>query len=139
MEDMPPPDGRADPPSPSGLPPPGRPYHPSSLVGGPGPPGPVGPGGMDPADLPPKKPLKKSRVDHTYHDYSQVDDVAELMGDAYTNESRDDFFPAKLHKILSAPSEYGGIIRWREHGRAWFVVDRDLLISSVLPKFFNHR
>ena len=133
MDDMPQ-DGRSGPPSPSDLSPPPGPYHASALGASPGSLR-VGHDGLGPS----KKPLKKSRVDHTYHDYSQVDDVAELMGDAYTNESRDDFFPAKLHKILSAPGEYGGIIRWREHGRAWFVVDRDLLITSVLPKFFNHR
>ena len=80
--------------------------------------------------------LKKSIVDHTYHDYSQIE-ITDLL-DNYKGIN-EELFPSKLHKILSTPELYGHIIRWNpHHGRTWSVVNRQLFISIVLPKYFNH-
>ena len=83
-----------------------------------------------------KKELKKSVVDHTYRDYSQVE-VSDLLVDHDYTEPNEDFFPAKLHKILATP-EYADIIAWKPHGRAWAVIDKPTFISYVLPAHFNH-
>ena len=81
-----------------------------------------------------KKEMKKSVVDHTYRDYSNVE-ITDLVED-YKGVN-EELFPAKLHKILST-SDYVHIIRWKPHGRAWAVVNKDLFTSVVLPRFFNH-
>ena len=75
-------------------------------------------------------------VDHTYRDCSQVE-VSDLLVDHDYTEPNEDFFPAKLHKILATP-EYADIIAWKPHGRAWAVIDKPTFISYVLPAHFNH-
>lgn len=47
-------------------------------------------------------------------------------------------FPMKLHHILSS-DEHSNAVVWLPHGRAWKIVNMDLLEKEVLPKFFNHR
>mmetsp|Transcript_10716 Transcript_10716/g.20674 ORF Transcript_10716/g.20674 Transcript_10716/m.20674 type:complete len:725 (+) Transcript_10716:282-2456(+) len=47
-------------------------------------------------------------------------------------------FPMKLHQILSS-DEHSNAVVWLPHGRAWKVVNMDLLEKEFLPKFFNHR
>jgi len=81
-----------------------------------------------------KKQIKKSVVDHTYRDYSHVE-IADLVEDY--KGINDELFPSKLHMILSA-QEYAHIIAWKPHGRAWFVLDKALFTSTVLPRYFNH-
>ena len=82
-----------------------------------------------------KKEVKKSIVDHTYRDYSKVG-ISELIDNF--RGLNEEIFPSKLHEILSTP-EYARIIAWKSHGRAWEVVNRSSFISTVLPKYFNHR
>ncbi|KAL9186011.1 hypothetical protein ACHAXT_005249 [Thalassiosira profunda] len=69
-------------------------------------------------------------VDHTYRDYSRyVEDGGELVKHKKHNNN----FPAKLHRMLSDPGN-AEIIAWLPHGRAWKVVDRDRLITEVIPQ-----
>ena len=78
--------------------------------------------------------MKKSLVDHTYRDYSQ-EEISDLVED-YKGVN-EEWFPAKLHKILSTP-EYAPIIAWKPHGRAWAVLEKKLFIDVVLRRYFNH-
>ena len=80
--------------------------------------------------------LSSTYID-TYRDYSQVD-LAELY-DAADNipKANPDLFPAKLYRILQMP-EYANIIAWQPHGRTWAILDKQLLVSIVLPVHFNH-
>ena len=83
------------------------------------------------------------KIDHTYRDYSLLDHSEDV---AATNADRDDAnnkkgpttnFPAKLHDIVSN-SEYQHIICWMPHGRAWKVLNKQLLASVVCPYHFSH-
>ncbi|KAL7465903.1 hypothetical protein ACHAXS_006206 [Conticribra weissflogii] len=84
------------------------------------------------------------RVDHTYHDYAyfRVDLLQPTDPDYVTfhghggNRKRTNNFPAKLHSVLSN-SEYGHIVRWMPHDRAWKIINKDLLISEVIPKYWG--
>lgn len=91
-----------------------------------------------------KKKVKESVIDHTYRDYSQVEAPEEEDGDksdagkGKTELSRGfQSFPAKLHAILSNPN-YQHIIRWMPHGRCWTIVDKYLLTTLLLPRYFAH-
>ena len=46
-----------------------------------------------------------------------------------------DPFPIILHRILSDP-RFNHIITWAPHGHAWKIVNRDLFLHEVVPKFF---
>ncbi|KAL3785967.1 hypothetical protein HJC23_005676 [Cyclotella cryptica] len=81
---------------------------------------------------PPRQIAPPRRTDHTYHDY------ATQMPSPYeypiTKKSTSNF-PAKLHKMVSDPSN-SRAIQWQPHGRAWKVLDKDLLVNVVIPKYF---
>ncbi|KAL7523899.1 hypothetical protein ACHAWF_000733 [Thalassiosira exigua] len=85
--------------------------------------------------VPKKKGVKKTLVDHTYHDHSLTS-----IRDLIPNHSRinEELFPTKLHRIISSP-KYAGIIAWKSHGRAWYVVDRKRFVAEVLPRHFDHK
>lgn len=71
-------------------------------------------------------------VDHTYRDFSRyVEDGGELIKHKKSGNN----FPARLHQILSEPL-YANIITWMPHGRAWRLLDKDRLISEVIPSFY---
>lgn len=72
-------------------------------------------------------------VDHTYRDFScYIDDGGELV----KHKKCDRNFPAKVHQMLSDERHYGAIT-WMPHGRAFKVLDKDLLISSALPEYIT--
>eukprot|EP00956_Cyclotella_meneghiniana_P025790 scaffold54538_cov66-Cyclotella_meneghiniana.AAC.3 len=97
-------------------------------------------------------------VDHTYHDYSQLDiqdsdqeDYASITLPGPTSSSTSphrvnlqstqrkgiENFPAKLHKILSS-GRYKRIVAWKEHGRSWTILDKERLSNVVCPENFSH-
>mmetsp|Transcript_1731 Transcript_1731/g.3499 ORF Transcript_1731/g.3499 Transcript_1731/m.3499 type:complete len:525 (+) Transcript_1731:215-1789(+) len=47
-------------------------------------------------------------------------------------------FPMKLHKILAC-KDYDHVVTWLPHGRAWKVLNDDMLVDQVLGRFFNHK
>ena len=89
------------------------------------------------SDEKPRATKTDTVVDHSYHDYSNdpVRSVDSINCSISTGHRV--IFPAKLHAILSTPG-YDHIIRWMPHGRSWRVIDKELLVSDVLKKHFNH-
>ena len=92
----------------------------------------------------PRKKVKVTMVDHTYHDYSQLDiqdtdEDTEGGKDGLQSTQRKGIenFPAKLHKILSC-GRYRDIIAWKEHGRSWIILDKERLSNEVCPQNFSH-
>ena len=79
--------------------------------------------------------MKKSVIDHTYRDYSQTD-IADLP-DEDRQQTSEELFPAKLHRILNTP-EYEDIIAWLPHGRAWKIKNKQVFVSYILPRHFQH-
>lgn len=96
-------------------------------------------------------------VDHTYHDFSQLEiqdsdqeDYSSITvpGSAAslpprrvnlqsTQRKGIENFPAKLHKILSR-GRYKRIVSWKEHGRSWTILDKERLSNVVCPENFSH-
>lgn len=74
-------------------------------------------------------------VDHTYRDYSRY---LEEGGQLAKHKKCQANFPAKLHKILSEQA-HSHIITWLPHGRAFKVLNKDLLSSVVFPKYFSFK
>lgn len=75
-------------------------------------------------------------VDHTYRDYSRY---VEEGGELIKHKKCGNNFPARLHRMLSdaaALDQYSDIITWMPHGRAWKILDRNRLVSEVLPKYY---
>ncbi len=72
-------------------------------------------------------------TDHSYHDFSTY---IENGGKVEKHKKCDRNFPARLHAIL-ADERYAHIISWMPHGRAWKVLNKDLLVDEVIPKFFG--
>jgi hypothetical protein len=72
----------------------------------------------------------------TYRDYSQTE-LSELYDADAMPKANPDLFPAKLYRILQMP-EYANIIAWQPHGRTWAILNKQLLVSIVLPVHFNH-
>jgi len=73
------------------------------------------------------------KVDHTYRDFSRY-----LLegGDVVKHKKSDANFPAKLHQLLSKP-QFSHIIAWMPHGRAWKILDKELLMSEAVPLYFT--
>ncbi|KAL7534677.1 hypothetical protein ACHAXR_009370, partial [Thalassiosira sp. AJA248-18] len=71
-------------------------------------------------------------VDHTYQDLSCF---IEEGGELIKHKKSGNNFPARLHKILSEPT-YSDIITWMPHGRAWKLLDKERLISEVIPNYY---
>ena len=90
-----------------------------------------------------RKSNEAAKIDHTYTDYSvlnNADDVAAAIAggvDADVKKGPTPNFPSKLHEIVSN-SDYEHIIRWMPHGRAWKVLNKQLLASVVCPYHFSH-
>ena len=99
----------------------------------------------------PRRELKITLIDHTYHDYSQLDiqhsDSDDDQADGTENAKSPKListqrkgisnFPHKLHRIISS-GRYSHIIRWQPHGRSWVILDKELLSSVVCPAHFSH-
>jgi len=79
--------------------------------------------------------MKKSIIDHTYRDYSQTE-ITDLP-DEDRQQTSEELFPAKLHRILNTP-EYEDIIAWQPHGRVWKVKNKSVFVSYILPRHFQH-
>jgi len=79
--------------------------------------------------------MKKSVIDHTYRDYSQTD-ITDFPDDD-RQQTSEELFPAKLHRILNTP-EYEEIIAWMPHGRVWKVKNKSVFVSYILPRHFQH-
>ncbi|KAL7461049.1 hypothetical protein ACHAXS_001484, partial [Conticribra weissflogii] len=70
------------------------------------------------------------RVNHTYRDFSRFEPIT-VSKDRRASSN----FPAKLHMMLSNP-EHAHVICWMPHGRAWKILNKDLLVSEVIPQYF---
>ncbi|KAL3757215.1 hypothetical protein ACHAWU_003877 [Discostella pseudostelligera] len=70
-------------------------------------------------------------VDHTYRDFSNY---LQHAGQVDRHKKVEANFPAKLHQMLSDP-QFSNIIVWMPHGRAWRIVDKELLMSKI-HKYF---
>lgn len=77
--------------------------------------------------------MNKKKVDHTYRDFSRY-----LLegGHVVKHKKSDANFPAKLHQLISEP-RFSHIIAWMPHGRAWKILDKELLISEAVPLYFT--
>jgi HSF-type DNA-binding len=84
-----------------------------------------------------------------YHDHADMDDQrvlqlimsnAELSSKLGGAASRE-LFPVKLHMMIEATSvsSQADIIRWLPHGRAFKFLDRDALVSHVLPHYLQRQ
>lgn len=85
-------------------------------------------------------------VDHTYRDFSRCTleeagrELARGHGGRVDGVSRRDGrvpFPRRLYNMVTNP-DYQHIIRFMPHGRSWVVLDKEALVTEVLPKYFNH-
>ena len=72
-------------------------------------------------------------ADHTYREYSTY---IERGGAIDKHKKSDRNFPARLHAMLS-DEQYSHIISWMPHGRAWKVINKELLMEEAIPKFFG--
>jgi len=70
-------------------------------------------------------------VDHTYRDFSRY---IEEGGKLIKHKKSGNNFPARLHKVLSDHNEHA--ITWMPHGRAWKIIDKELLINQVIPNYY---
>mmetsp|Transcript_27391 Transcript_27391/g.54803 ORF Transcript_27391/g.54803 Transcript_27391/m.54803 type:complete len:369 (+) Transcript_27391:214-1320(+) len=75
-------------------------------------------------------PPPPRRVNHTYRDFSRFEPIS-MNKDRRSSSN----FPAKLHMMLSNP-EHAHVISWMPHGRAWKILNKDLLVSEVIPQYF---
>eukprot|EP00571_Detonula_confervacea_P010867 CAMPEP_0172302126 /NCGR_PEP_ID=MMETSP1058-20130122/3875_1 /TAXON_ID=83371 /ORGANISM="Detonula confervacea, Strain CCMP 353" /LENGTH=381 /DNA_ID=CAMNT_0013012491 /DNA_START=84 /DNA_END=1229 /DNA_ORIENTATION=- len=71
-------------------------------------------------------------VDHTYRDFGRY---VEEGGELIKHKKSGNNFPARLHQMLSAP-EHSHVITWMPHGRAWKILDKERLISDVIPNYY---
>jgi len=71
-------------------------------------------------------------VDHTYRDFSRY---IEEGGEMIKHKKSGNNFPARLHKILSEPT-HSDVITWMPHGRAWRIIDKERLVSEVIPSYY---
>ncbi len=83
-----------------------------------------------------KRIVEATIIDHTYTDYSTYQ-IAHQNVPSPQQGSNIDTFPRKLHYILSRP-DYRHIISWMPHGRAWKILDKELLVSVVCKEQFKH-
>ncbi len=72
-------------------------------------------------------------ADHTYRDFSTYIKEGNRIE---KHKKSDRNFPARLHAILS-DEQYAHVISWMPHGRAWKVIDKELLMEEAAPKFFG--
>lgn len=72
------------------------------------------------------------QIGNAYHDFSRY---LEDKGEVPRHKKAGVNFPAKLHKILSKP-EFSHIITWMPHGRAFKILEKDLLMTEVTPAYF---
>lgn len=70
-------------------------------------------------------------TDHTYRDFSRY---VEEGGKLISRKKSDNNFPAKLHRMLSDELN-SHAIAWMPHGRAFKIVDKERLMTDVLPKY----
>eukprot|EP00571_Detonula_confervacea_P011564 CAMPEP_0172307574 /NCGR_PEP_ID=MMETSP1058-20130122/8402_1 /TAXON_ID=83371 /ORGANISM="Detonula confervacea, Strain CCMP 353" /LENGTH=437 /DNA_ID=CAMNT_0013019779 /DNA_START=45 /DNA_END=1358 /DNA_ORIENTATION=+ len=71
-------------------------------------------------------------VNHTYRDFSLYLQQGLPIIDHKKAGSN---FPAKLHQMLSEP-HFSHIIGWMPHGRAFKIMNKDLLVNQAIPAFF---
>lgn len=71
-------------------------------------------------------------VDHTYRDFSRY---LEEGGQLIKHKKCEANFPSNVHKMLSDPA-HSRVITWMPHGRSFKVLNKELLVSSVIPNYF---
>ena len=89
--------------------------------------------GLNAAAMPNHHAVFPRYADHTYRDFSTYIKEGNRIE---KHKKSDRNFPARLHAILS-DEQYAHIISWMPHGRAWKVIDKELLMEEVAPKFFG--
>lgn len=72
-------------------------------------------------------------VDHTYYDFSLF---MEKGGQLPNQKKSGNNFPSNLHRILS-DENFSDIITWMPHGRTLKILDKRLLLSTVIPTYFG--
>ncbi len=77
-----------------------------------------------------------SRPRYTDHTYREFSTYIERGGKIDKHKKSDRNFPALLHIMLS-DEQYSHIISWMPHGRAWKIIDKELLMEEAAPKFFG--
>ncbi|GKY94906.1 hypothetical protein MPSEU_000455500 [Mayamaea pseudoterrestris] len=99
---------------------------------------------MNPSSIPWQPPAQtqatSSSVVPQYTDYSCVPDaVSSFCADEAGRKSMEQFFPVKLHILLSELEKDGrsDIIGWSPHGRAFHVHKQDKFVSEIIPKWFR--
>jgi len=76
---------------------------------------------------------RRPYVDHTYTDLSRYFGRG---GKIIKHKKSGSNFPAQLHQILSE-HQFAHIITWQPHGRAWKILNKQLLMSVVVPKYLR--
>mmetsp|Transcript_2384 Transcript_2384/g.5260 ORF Transcript_2384/g.5260 Transcript_2384/m.5260 type:complete len:105 (-) Transcript_2384:815-1129(-) len=71
-------------------------------------------------------------VDHTYHDFSRF---LSSGGELRKSKKGGKNFPAKVHRMLSDDCN-NDVITWMPHGRSFKVLNREELVSRVIPNYF---
>lgn len=61
-----------------------------------------------------------------------------LMDDDITMQDIALNFPHKLHLLLDE-RKYPHLLAWKEHGRAFQIIDKNLFSSEVLPQAFKRK
>mmetsp|Transcript_27005 Transcript_27005/g.48725 ORF Transcript_27005/g.48725 Transcript_27005/m.48725 type:complete len:542 (-) Transcript_27005:23-1648(-) len=74
----------------------------------------------------------RRQVDHIYRDFSRY---LQEGGDIIKHKKSGANFPAKLHLMLSEP-QFSHIIVWMPHGRAWKILNKELLMTNAVPAYF---
>lgn len=77
-----------------------------------------------------------SRPRYTDYTYREFSTYIERGGRIDKHKKSDRNFPALLHIMLS-DEQYSHIISWMPHGRAWKIIDKELLMEEAAPKFFG--
>ena len=83
-----------------------------------------------------KARINRAMERNHYRDFSHIQKY-EVTREASLLKKQQSF-PMKLHEILAC-KEYNNIITWLPHGRAWKILNDDMLVEKVLGTFFNHK
>lgn len=85
----------------------------------------------------PQGPGQKPTSSIQYTDFSHVpDSVSSFCADDAGRKSMEQFFPVKLHMMLSELEKDGkaDVVGWSPHGRAFHVHKQEKFVTEVIPK-----
>ena len=77
----------------------------------------------------------KGKMNHSYRDCSRVPPAADYVVPGCIEDMT---FSQKIHDMLSKPAQYGHIIAWMPHGRAFQVLKPQLFEKHLCPLYFGH-